>query len=222
MYNLYTESSQSQSSNRFYGYSPREGAVILCTDLNQSESRKLHKVHPPREGAVNFCTNGNQSDPKYRTQCSGRVPEHSRISCNKTQSSPVSICKISNPSVPYCQHNLGTSGSLTCKNLSFLDMSNAMEEPIMDESFRRLLNKFAPLNRIPLGRLRPIRRQKAKRPRRVSSAVAGDLRHTKFATIIANFRKQRMIKPRRATKQVNRVSLAQRIVAKDKKNHYRV
>ena len=39
-----------------------------------------------------------------------------------------------------------------------------MDDPIMEENFRKLLNELAPLNRIPIGRPRPIRRQKAKRP----------------------------------------------------------
>ena len=52
----------------------------------------------------------------------------------------------------------------------------------------------------------------------MSSAEAGDLRRTKHATIIANFRKQRMIRLKRTKKQVNRASLGQRRLNKDKKS----
>ena len=52
----------------------------------------------------------------------------------------------------------------------------------------------------------------------MSSAKAGDRRKLKYATIIANFQKQRIIKTRRTTRQVNRVSIGRRIVARDKKS----
>ena len=52
----------------------------------------------------------------------------------------------------------------------------------------------------------------------MSSAEAGDLRRIKYATIIANFRKQRMIRRKRATRQFNRFSIGQVIVAKDKES----
>ena len=97
-------------------------------------------------------------------------------------------------------------------------MSNATVDPIIEKSFQRLLNEYAPLSRIRFGRSRPARRQQAKRPRRMSSAEAGGRLKLKYATIIANFRKQRMIKTKRSTSQVNRVSIGQKIVAKDKKS----
>ena len=50
----------------------------------------------------------------------------------------------------------------------------------------------------------------------MSSAETGDRQKLKYATIIANFRKQRLIKTKRSTSKVNRVTIGQRIVAKDK------
>ena len=41
---------------------------------------------------------------------------------------------------------------------------------------------------------------------------------TQIAIIIASFRKQRMIKTKRPTRQVNRVSIGKRILAKDKRS----
>ena len=92
----------------------------------------------------------------------------------------------------------------------------ASDDPIMEESLRRLLNEFAPLSRIPLGRSRAARRQQARRPKKMSSAEAVDRRKLKYGTIIANFQKQRMINTKQTTIQVNRVSIGQRLVVTDK------
>ena len=135
----------------------------------------------------------NQRPIRYRIHCSGKSLNHSITSCNTTQSPPVSICKISKQSVQICKFIPVTSGSPSRKNLSILDMSKAIDDPIMEESFRRLLNEFVQPGRFPFGRSRPVRRQQAKKPRRMSSAEAGDRRKNKYATIIANFRKQRMM-----------------------------
>ena len=84
--------------------------------------------------------------------------------------------------------------------------------------FTEIIERIRPFSRSPLGRSRPARRQQARRPRRMSSAEAGDRRKFKYATIIANFRKQRMLKTKRPTRQLNRVSIGQKIVARDKKS----
>ena len=161
--NFFTNLNQSELRKLKYGCTPREGVTNLCTESSQSHSSKRYYGCSPREGALKLCKNENQSDLKYRTHCSGRFLEHSITSCNKTQSSPVSICNISKSSLPYCQCNSVISGSSSRKNISILDIWNAMNDPIMDENFRKLLNELLPLNRIPIGRSRPIRRQKAKR-----------------------------------------------------------
>ena len=120
--------------------------------LTQTQLSKLYYEYSPQEGAVNLCTNGNQSDSTYHTQFSGGIPEHSLISNNITQSPPVPICKIFKSTVPYYQNKIVVSESTTCKNFSILAMSNASEEFIIDESFRILLNEFAPLHKIQFGR----------------------------------------------------------------------
>ena len=81
----------------------------------------------------------------------------------------------------FCKYNTDISGSPSGKNFSILDMLNASEDPIREESFRRLLNEFATLSRISLGRSRPARRQQARRSRRMSSAEAGERRKLKYA-----------------------------------------
>ena len=212
--NLSTNLNQSQSRTRYYVRSPREGAVKLCTDLNQSEPTKLFKIHLPREGAVNLCTVSNQSESEHRIHPSGKTFNHSIASCNKAQFLPVSNC-TSKPYVPIRKYNTDISGSPSGKNFSILDMLNASGR-IIPEIIKRI--RPPPLSRIPLGRSRPARRQQARRPSRMSSAKAGDRRELKYATIIANFRKQRMIKTRRPTRQVNRVSIGQRIEVRDKKS----
>ena len=182
--------------------------------MNQLESRKLYKVHPSREGADNSFLISDQSDPRYRIYRSGKLSTILSLPVTK----PSLLLYLSVSSLPFCKLNPVTSGSPSRKRFSILDMSRVMDDPVMEESFRRLVKEFAAIGRVPFGRSRPVRREQAKRPRRLLSEEATDRRKVKNATIIANFRKQRMIKTQRPINQVNRVSIGQRIVAKDKKS----
>ena len=96
-------------------------------------------------------------------------------------------------------------------------MSIVSEEPVMDDSFHRLLNEFAPMHSVLLGRSRTVLIQKALKQRRMSSADVGHFRRTKYATILANIPRKQMSSPNNTSEHKNRILLGQIVVSEDKK-----
>ena len=137
-------------------------------------------------------------------------------SCNKTHFLSVSNC-TSKPSVPICKYNTGISGSPSSKNLSILDILNASDGPIMEEIFRRLLNEFALLAEFSWVAKDQHAHKKQDGPEECHQwKQVTARRKLKYATIILIFRKLRMIKSKRLIRQVTRVLIGQRIVARGK------